>query len=77
MRRVRLRLAPAALTKQSQRLTGLAQKYMAHILLERDIGLQESLPRDCMEPIKTLWQDSGVKAAIAKGNEYALHDNLA
>lgn len=50
---------------------------MAHILLEREVGLQESLPRDYIEPIKVLWHDGGVKAAIAKGNEYALHDNLA
>ncbi|PHH67457.1 hypothetical protein CDD81_71 [Ophiocordyceps australis] len=53
------------------------EKYMAHVLVERDIALEESLPRDLLEPIKALWQDSGVKAAIAKGNEYALHDNLA
>ncbi|EQK97639.1 hypothetical protein G6O67_004666 [Ophiocordyceps sinensis] len=53
------------------------EKYMAHLLLEREVGLQESLPRDYVEPIKALWQDSGVKAVIAKGNEYALHDNLA
>lgn len=50
---------------------------MAHILVENEIGLEEKLPQDYFEPIKALWQDSGVKAAIAKGNEYALHDNLA
>ncbi len=50
---------------------------MAHILVEREVGLQESLPRDYVEPIKALWQDSGVRAVMAKGNEYALHDNLA
>ncbi|PHH85942.1 hypothetical protein CDD83_10957 [Cordyceps sp. RAO-2017] len=53
------------------------EKYMAHILVEHEIGLQDSLPRDYIEPIKALWHDSGVKAAISKGNEYALHDNLA
>lgn len=53
------------------------EKYMAHILVDREIGREESLPRDYFEPIRALWQDSGVKAAIAKGNEYALHDNLA
>lgn len=50
---------------------------MAHILVEREIGLEEALPQDYCEPIKALWQDRGVRAAIAKGNEYALHDNLA
>ncbi|POR32603.1 Guanine nucleotide-binding protein alpha-2 subunit [Tolypocladium paradoxum] len=53
------------------------EKHMAHILVENEIGLEEMLPQDYVEPIKALWQDSGVKAAIAKGNEYALHDNLA
>ncbi|KJZ78737.1 Guanine nucleotide-binding protein alpha-2 subunit [Hirsutella minnesotensis 3608] len=53
------------------------EKCMAHILVEREVGLHESLPRDYIEPIKTLWRDSGVRAVMAKGNEYALHDNLA
>ncbi|UNI15801.1 G-Protein alpha subunit [Purpureocillium takamizusanense] len=52
------------------------EKYMAHILVEREVGLEERLPQDYFEPIKALWNDSGVKSAIAKGNEYALHDNL-
>jgi guanine nucleotide-binding protein subunit alpha len=50
---------------------------MAHILVEHEISPEEKMPQDFLEPIKTLWEDSGVKAAIAKGNEYALHDNLA
>ncbi|KAK2609286.1 G-Protein alpha subunit [Conoideocrella luteorostrata] len=53
------------------------EKYMAHILVELEIGQEDKLPQDYLEPIKALWQDSGVKQAIAKGNEYALHDNLA
>ncbi|RCI12874.1 hypothetical protein L249_1084 [Ophiocordyceps polyrhachis-furcata BCC 54312] len=53
------------------------EKYMAHILVEPEIGLHERLPPDYIEPIKALWKDGGVRAAIAKGNEYALHDNLA
>jgi guanine nucleotide-binding protein subunit alpha len=49
---------------------------MAHILVDYEISPQERMPVDYLEPVKSLWQDSGVKAAIAKGNEYALHDNL-
>ena len=55
----------------------LHQKHMAHILVEHEISPEAKLPQDYLEPIKALWQDSGVKKAIAKGNEYALHDNLA
>lgn len=36
----------------------------------------EPLPTDYLEPVKQLWVDEGVKKAIAKGNEFALHDNL-
>lgn len=50
---------------------------MAHILVDREISPEEKPPQDYLEPIKSLWQDSGVNKAIAKGNEYALHDNLA
>ena len=49
---------------------------MAHILVDYEISPQERMPVDYLEPVKSLWADSGVKAAIAKGNEYALHDNL-
>ena len=50
---------------------------MPKILVEREISAEEPMPSEYLENIKTLWQDGGVKAAIAKGNEYALHDNLA
>ncbi|KAG6005614.1 G-Protein alpha subunit [Claviceps maximensis] len=53
------------------------EKHMAHILVDLEISQEERLPQDYLEAIKMLWQDSGVKKAIAKGNEYALHDNLA
>lgn len=49
---------------------------MAHVLVEYEIGAEDKLPQDYLEPIKALWGDDGVRAAIAKGNEYALHDNL-
>lgn len=50
---------------------------MARVLAERVIGLEDSFPQNHYDFIKALWDDSGVQAAIAKGNEYALHDNLA
>ncbi|KAG5950086.1 G-Protein alpha subunit [Claviceps sorghi] len=53
------------------------EKHMAHILVDLEISQEDRLPQDYLQPIKMLWQDSGVKKAIAKGNEYALHDNLA
>lgn len=49
---------------------------MVHILVDHEIGAEDKLPQDYLEPIKALWADGGVKAAVAKGNEYALHDNL-
>ena len=49
---------------------------MAHIMVDLEIGANDALPMDFLEPIKSLWLDGGVKKAIAKGNEYALHDNL-
>ncbi len=49
---------------------------MAHIMVDSEISANDSLPVDFLEPIKSLWKDEGVKKAIAKGNEFALHDNL-
>lgn len=49
---------------------------MAHIMVDHEISPNEPLPIDYLDPIKRLWKDQGVKQAIAKGNEYALHDNL-
>ncbi|KAB5577648.1 guanine nucleotide binding protein, alpha subunit [Coniochaeta sp. 2T2.1] len=52
------------------------EKAMAHIMVDYELSPTEPLPADYLDPIKRLWTDSGVKQAIAKGNEYALHDNL-
>lgn len=49
---------------------------MAHILVDYEVGANDPMPEDFLEPIKQLWQDAGIKAAMAKGNEFALHDNL-
>lgn len=50
---------------------------MAHVLVDLEISAQERLPQDYLEPVKSLWADSGVQVAVSKGNEYALHDNLS
>jgi guanine nucleotide-binding protein subunit alpha, other len=60
----------------AQFLTGYVQKNMAHIMVDYEMRADEPLPPDYLEPIKRLWEDEGVKRAIAKGNEFALHDNL-
>ncbi|KAK3365828.1 guanine nucleotide binding protein, alpha subunit [Lasiosphaeria ovina] len=52
------------------------EKNMAHIMVDYEMTADEPLPTDYLEPIKKLWLDGGVRAAIEKGNEYALHDNL-
>jgi hypothetical protein len=52
------------------------QKNIQAILVEHEINHQDPLPRNYLDPIKALWVDGGVKQAIAKGNEFALHDNL-
>ena len=56
---------------------GSLQNNMALVLVEREIAAEDRLPLNYLEPVKALWSDEGVRAAIAKGNEYALHDNLA
>ncbi|ROT41386.1 guanine nucleotide-binding protein alpha-2 subunit [Sodiomyces alkalinus F11] len=52
-------------------------KHMAYLMVDYEISARDPLPKDYLEPIKSLWADGGVKMAIAKGNEFALHDNLA
>lgn len=45
--------------------------------MDKEIGPNDPLPPDYLQPIKSLWADAGVQKAILKGNEYALHDNIA
>ncbi|KAK7922998.1 G-protein alpha subunit [Apiospora marii] len=52
------------------------EKNQAIVLADHEISPNDSLPEDYLDPIKSLWADSGVQKAILKGNEYALHDNL-
>ncbi|KAI9884543.1 MAG: G-Protein alpha subunit [Watsoniomyces obsoletus] len=53
------------------------EQYVALINLERELGTKESFPQEYLPAFKSLWIDHGVKQAIVKGNEYALHDNLS
>lgn len=53
------------------------QKNMAHVMVDYEVGANEPLPEDYLEPVKALWLDGGVQQVIVKGNEFALHDNLA
>lgn len=49
---------------------------MAYMMNDVKLGAFDPMPPDFLLPIKQLWQDPGVQQAIARGNEFALHDNL-
>lgn len=53
------------------------EKHIAHIQVDFEVSPNEPMPDDYLEPVKELWEDTGVQHAITKGNEFALHDNLA
>ncbi|KAI9842917.1 MAG: G-Protein alpha subunit [Sclerophora amabilis] len=50
--------------------------HISLIKLDRDLGAKEPLPLEYLPAFKSLWVDPGVRQAITRGNEYALHDNL-
>lgn len=52
------------------------QKDMEQVLVDHELSPNDHFPAEYLQPLKNLWSDEGVKKAIAKGNEYALHDNL-
>jgi len=42
-----------------------------------DVDADEAFSNDQVRvAMKTMWQDKGVQKAVAKGHEFALHDNL-
>ena len=49
---------------------------MAQIQADYEVTPNDPLPEEYLHPIKELWDDAGVQRTIAKGNEFALHDNL-
>ncbi|AEO56945.1 hypothetical protein MYCTH_2302506 [Thermothelomyces thermophilus ATCC 42464] len=52
------------------------EKHMAQMMVDYEMTADEPLPEEYLEPVKRLWTDAGVRKAMEKGNEYALHDNL-
>ncbi|KAH6683224.1 G protein alpha subunit [Halenospora varia] len=46
------------------------------ITQEKDLRPFEPIPIEYLRAFKDLWKDPGVETAVARGNEYALHDNL-
>ncbi|KAL2162616.1 hypothetical protein VTH06DRAFT_6452 [Thermothelomyces fergusii] len=52
------------------------EKHMAQMMVDYEMTADEPLPEEYLEPVKRLWADAGVRKAMEKGNEYALHDNL-
>ena len=53
------------------------QKYEAIIANQDDIGIEDSFPKDCLGAMKGLWKDPSVQQTMRRGNEFALHDNIA
>lgn len=49
---------------------------MEIIMQDPEIGPEDAMPTTCLHAFRNLWSDQGVQTAIAKGHEYALHDNL-
>jgi guanine nucleotide-binding protein subunit alpha len=45
-------------------------------VLDRELARGERLPIEYLNAFKSMWADEGVQAAVSKGNEFALHDNL-
>ncbi|KAH0545149.1 hypothetical protein FGG08_000761 [Glutinoglossum americanum] len=52
------------------------EKYLPLIALDRDLDHGERFPIEYLKPLKSMWADAGLKRAVEKGNEFALHDNL-
>lgn len=50
---------------------------MAYMNENPNIDLDNGMPLGYLEPIKALWRDRGVEAAVAQGHKYGLEDNLA
>ncbi|EWC43699.1 guanine nucleotide-binding protein alpha-2 subunit [Drechslerella stenobrocha 248] len=53
------------------------EQYVGLIMPQRELSRGEDLPREYIQPLKMLWRDAGVQSAVARGNEFALHDNLS
>lgn len=47
------------------------------IMQEKDLRPYEPIPIEYLRAFKDMWKDPGIQKAVERGNEYALHDNLA
>merc|ERR1711977_535165 len=47
------------------------------IMQEKDLRPYEPIPVEYLRAFKDMWRDPGIQKAIERGNEFALHDNLA
>ena len=45
-------------------------------MVDHELSPNDPFPVDYLEPVKKLWADEGVKSAVAKGNQFSIHDNL-
>lgn len=53
------------------------QRYAQYVSSDPEISPEEGMPPISLDAFVNLWEDRGVQMAMLKGNEYALHDNLA
>lgn len=44
--------------------------------MERELSRGEPFPREYQTAFRSLWADPGVRKAVQRGNEFALHDNM-
>jgi len=51
--------------------------HLPTIMQEKDLRPYEPIPVEYLAAFKGLWADPGLQKVIAKGNEFALHDNLS
>ncbi|KAG0652939.1 glycoprotein2 [Hyphodiscus hymeniophilus] len=50
--------------------------HLPTIMQDKDLSPYEPIPVEYLRAFKDLWKDPGVQKAIARGNEFALFDNL-
>ncbi|KAF8467287.1 guanine nucleotide binding protein, alpha subunit [Kalaharituber pfeilii] len=53
------------------------EKYVDTIHTDRELGTGEFFPNEYQPAFRSLWLDRGVQETVHRGNEFALHDNLA
>lgn len=52
------------------------EQHVTLLMNLREISRGETMPKEYLSPLKSLWGDEGVQSAVKRGNEFALHDNL-